>query len=236
MDGIFNIILLFVCLSLGLALGWFIFRKRDSTLQTQVHSSIEEMRAIGKLSVFKVVTKEIITETDHTFGEFGSKYLAWVLSHKKMAMIFEFEVNFSYNLQYSDFTITTDSTAKKSKIEMPVCEYAVAIRNLQFYDEKKAIFLPWLLPNLIGEAFGGSFTEQDKNRLIDNAKARAQDQAKVLIEEARTEVEQSAKNTLTALAHSFNIHSLELVFKRDDSVLPLPIKLSLEQTSDKQAA
>lgn len=229
MDGLLSIFLLVIFLGIGLLIGWLMFRKKDKASQVHIHSSIEELKAIGKLNVFKAITKEIITETDHSFGEFGSKYLSWVLSHKKMAMIFEFDVTFSYDLQHPDFAIVTEDQKKLqfAKIVMPPCEYEVAIRNLQFYDERKAVFLPWLLPNLIGEAFGGRFSEADKNRLIESAKDRATSQAQQLIKDSQKEVEQSAKNTLSALARSFNVDQLEMVFKREDGVATLPVAVEL---------
>jgi Protein of unknown function (DUF4230) len=229
MDLLSNLLGLIICLALGAAIGWWFARNKKSASQTQIYSSIEELRAIGKLSVFKAITKEIITETDHTFGEFGRKYLSWVFSNKKLAMIFEFEVEFSYNLQHPDFAIVTDAAKQniqRATIVMPPCEYSVGIRNLQFYDEKKAAFLPWLLPNLIGEAFGAGFDETDKNRLITSAREHAKAQAEQLILDLKPEVERSAKNTLSSLALSFNVKSLEITFKRTDAAIPLPIMLN----------
>jgi Protein of unknown function (DUF4230) len=229
MDLLSNLLGLIICLVLGAAIGWWFTRNKKSASQTHIYSSIEELRAIGKLSVFKAITKEIITETDHTFGEFGRKYLSWVFSNKKLAMIFEFEVEFSYNLQHPDFAIVTDAAkqnAQLATIVMPPCEYSVGIRNLQFYDEKKAAFLPWLLPNLIGEAFGAGFDETDKNRLITSAREHAKAQAEQLILDLKPEVERSAKSTLSSLALSFNVKSLEITFKRTDAAIPLPIMLN----------
>jgi hypothetical protein len=229
MDTLANFIVVLLCIAIGVMIGWWFNRRQSQSIQTQVYSSIEELKAIGQLNVFKAVTKEIITETDHTFGEFGRKYLKWVFSHKKLAMVFEFEVNFSYNLQDPEFKITTDTSKpalRKASIEMPPCEYQVGIRNLQFYDEQRAALLPWLLPSLIGEAFGGGFDEVDKNRLIKSAQERAQKQAEELIAQLKPEVEQSAKNTLSALAHSFDVHALDITFKRKDSAIPLPEMLN----------
>lgn len=225
MNFLSNVLALIICLLIGASFGWWFSRRSKKHNQTQIYSSIEELRAIGKLSVFKAITKEIITETDHTFGEFGRKYLSWVFSNKKLAMIFEFEVEFSYNLQHPDFNIlteTTKSALNRAKIVMPPCEYSVGIRNLQFYDEKRAAFLPWLLPNLIGEAFGAGFDEVDKNRLITSAREHARAQAEQLIIDLKPEVERSAKSTLSSLALSFNVQAIEIIFKRDDVAIPLP--------------
>jgi hypothetical protein len=70
---------------LGLALGviltgavWFIFRARKGkkVSTVAVYSSIEELRSVGELVVFKIVTKEIVTAAEHWFGEMGRKYFS----------------------------------------------------------------------------------------------------------------------------------------------------------------
>jgi Fe-S cluster assembly iron-binding protein IscA len=76
---------------------------------TDSHISLEGMRAVGELSVFKAITKEIVTETDYSFGEFGRKYLRWAFSQKKLAMIFEFQIDFRYDLRSSQFVIQNDA-------------------------------------------------------------------------------------------------------------------------------
>ena len=67
---------------------WLRKKKARPAKETRIFSSIERLRAIGQLSAYKVMTKEIVTETDHSWGEIGARYLSWVLSNKKMAMIF----------------------------------------------------------------------------------------------------------------------------------------------------
>ncbi|MFA7644893.1 MAG: hypothetical protein WCX92_06845, partial [Thermovirgaceae bacterium] len=73
--------------------------------ETTIHSSIQQLKSIGQLSVFKVLTKEIVTEVDHSWGEIGKKYFSWILSNRKMAMIFEFVIDFRYDLRSPDFQI-----------------------------------------------------------------------------------------------------------------------------------
>lgn|GEM_PF-1627794 len=45
-----------------------LFRSRRAGLGLSIHSTIQHMRSIGHLSVFKVFTKEIVTQTDHSWG------------------------------------------------------------------------------------------------------------------------------------------------------------------------
>ena len=186
-------------------------KKKEEPL---VFSSIEQLKAIGQLSVYKVMTKEIVTETDHTWGEFGDRYLSWMLSGKKMAMIFEFEIDFRYNLQSSQFTIDEESEGA-FRIGMPPCEHEVHIRDIRFYDEQGSKLLPWLLPDLLNGFLSGGFSEEDKNRLVDAAKGHAERQALELIENVQSEVRKSAKTTLESISRAFGAQQVEFDFAAD---------------------
>ena len=177
---------------------------------TVIHNSIQQLRAIGQLSVFKVLTKEIVTEIDHSWGEIGRKYLSWVLSGKKMAMIFEFEIDFQYDLRSPDFKITAEDGVYV--LRMPACIHKTSIRDIHFYDEQKSKLIPWLLPDLINSIFGDGFTEQDRNRLKDAARHAAEAQASTMIAGLGSEVEQSAEQTLRALARSFGADEIRFEF------------------------
>ena len=99
-------------LAVGLGLGYFFARRTAYARanETHLHSSLEGMRAVGELSVFKAITKEIVTETDYSFGDFGRKYLRWAFSQKKLAMIFEFQIDFRYDLRSPEFAIESSTT------------------------------------------------------------------------------------------------------------------------------
>ena len=53
---------------------------------TDVQSFVTSLRAVSELSVFRIRTKEIITATDHWFGEFGKRYLAWLFTSKAITV------------------------------------------------------------------------------------------------------------------------------------------------------
>lgn len=179
-----------------------------------IHATVEHMKSIGQLSVFKVVTKEIVTETDHSFGEFGSKYLSWALSRKKMAMIFEFEIDFRYDLRRPEFEII-GADQGSFIIKMPPCFYEVHIRDIRFYDEQKSKFLPWLLPDLLNGFLGPGFTEEDKNRLVAAARTHAQSQAEELVQSLESEVQNSAKATLQSISRAFGASFVAFDFDTD---------------------
>lgn len=178
--------------------------------KTTVQSSIQQLKSIGQLSVFKVVTKEIVTEIDHSWGEIGKKYLSWILSVKKMAMIFEFEIDFRYDLRSSNFEIIEHEGSYL--LRMPPCLHETSIRDIQFYDEQKSKLVPWLLPDLVNTIFGDGFNEQDKNRLKDAARRAAEAQAVSLIATLGSEVEQSARQTLQSLARAFGAENVAFEF------------------------
>ena len=90
---------------LFLILWWIFFRPRGSGRYVKIYSSIEQLRSVGELVAFKMVTKEIVTASQHWFGEAGKRYFQWLVSTKKMAMIFEFDIDFRYDLRSPDFKI-----------------------------------------------------------------------------------------------------------------------------------
>jgi len=187
-------------------------RTRKSASQTSIHSTIEGMRAVGDLSVFKVYTKEIVTELDHSWGDFGRKYLDWIYSSKKMAMIFEFEIDFRYDMRTRDFEII-ETGPGAFILRMPPCFHEINIRNIEFYDEQRSKLLPWLLPDLLNSFLGVGFTEEDRNKLVLAARNHAKERANAMIAKLSSEVEASAKQTLHAIGRSFGAQRLEFVFK-----------------------
>lgn len=210
---------LMVGLTVGLLLALLIITvilllRRKPARRMSIHATVEHMKSIGQLSVFKVVTKEIVTETDHSFGEFGSKYLSWVLSRKKMAMIFEFEIDFRYDLRRPEFEII-GADQGSFIIKMPPCFYEVHIRDIRFYDEQKSKFLPWLLPDLLNGFLGPGFTEEDKNRLVAAARTHAQSQAEELVRSLESEVQNSAKATLQSISRAFGASFVAFDFDTD---------------------
>jgi hypothetical protein len=182
---------------------WFKRLKRPKNInEFEIHSTVEKFRAVGELVVFKIVTKEIITASDHWFGETGKKYFQWLASNKKMAMIFQFDIDFKYNLHSPDFVI--EPTGEDTfRLKMPKCLYESHIKDISFYDEQGAKFLPWLLPHLITKALSDGFSEATKNRLIAEAKNQASKMADRLVKQMQSEVQKSAVQTLEVLAKSF---------------------------------
>lgn len=193
--------------------GWVstALRRRRAAPAISIQSGLQHLRAVGHLSVFKAVTREIVTETDHTWGELGKKYLSWILSTKKMAMIFEFEIDFRYDLRRPEFTVVPAADGSVV-VRMPPCHHDTRIRDIRFYDEQRSRLLPWLLPDLVNGFLSGGFTEEDKNRLVAAARAHAESQARLLIDNLQPEVRASATATLQSLARAFGAERLVFDF------------------------
>ncbi len=212
MDLIATIVVIAVLSLMFVLTLWMLLRTRRAKRDMTIHSTIQHMKSIGQLSVFKVFTKEIVTQTDHSWGEFGAKYLSWAVSGRKMAMIFEFEVDFRYDLRRSEFRID-ERGAGEYAITMPPCLHEVHIRDIRFYDEQRSKFLPWLLPDLLSGFLGGRFTEDDKNRLVSAAREHAEHQAAELIANLQSEVQNSAKATLLSISKAFGAEDVSFEFQ-----------------------
>lgn len=188
-------------------------RMRGRAPNISIHSSIEQIREIGHLSVFKVFTKEIVTATKHDWGDVGSRYFSWILTTKKMAMIFEFQIDFRYDLRSPEFKIQ-DAGRGRVIIRMPPCIHEVQLADIQFYDEQNGRFLPWLLPDLLSGFFSRGFSEGDKNDLIAAAKRQAEVQARTVISSFLVNVENSATSTLRAVCRSLGAEEIVFDFQR----------------------
>jgi len=185
--------------------------KKGKGMEINAVASIEELKSIGVLSVFKAVTKEIVTARDHSLGDLGKRYLEWLITSRKMAMIFEFDIDFQFDLRSDSFTVEEDSPGQY-RLQMPRCDYVVHVRNVTFYDEQAGKLLPIILPDVINQILGGGFNEEDRNRLMEEARAQAEKLAENLAHRLSSEVQTSARQTMEMLAKSFGADSVQVVF------------------------
>ena len=219
---IFTIFGFFLAFLLFLLLWRFVFRSRGSGKEVCVYSSVEQLRSVGELVVFKMVTKEIVTASQHWFGEIGEKYFQWLVSTKKMAMIFEFDIDFRYDLRSPDFKIKQLGEIRYI-LKMPPCLYQVHIRDINFYDEQNSKLLPWLLPDLLNRAFGSGFSEADKNQLKEEAKNQAAKLAEGVVQKLQAEVENSARQTMLALARNLGAEKVTIDFSQS-KIIPSTVQ------------
>ena len=217
-----NELLTGIVVGLGVAVvGYVVFRlavtRAAQQPEMRVIATIEQIRSVGELVVFKVVTKEIVHTVDHWLGDVGKKYLSWLISSKKLAMIFKFEIDFRYDLRSGEFVIEDQGDATY-RLKMPPCYYETHIKSVSFYDEKRAELLPLLLPDLINQLLDRGFDEAAKNRLVEEAKATAMSMAKDFVRNMRSEVQTSARQTLSVLAKGFGAEHVTVDFSEAELV------------------
>lgn len=203
-----------VAILVFLLIAWM---RAKSSKKIEVHSSIVEMKSVGELTVFKLVTKEIVTAAEHWLGDIGKNYLSWLISTKKMAMIFEFGIDFKYDLRSADFEIVEEGEGRY-RFKMPKCFYETYIRDISFYDEQSTKLLPWLLPDLLNKALGMGFDEEDKNRLKEEARSQADQMAIKMVQAIQSEVQKSARQTLEALARGFGATKIAIDFSDSELI------------------
>ena len=186
-------------------------RPRGRGMSVRTVAGIEDLKAIGVLSVFKAVPKAIVTARDHSLGNLGKRYLEWLITSRKMAMIFEFDIDFQYDLRDPGFTVREEAPGRY-RLQMPRCEYVVHIRNVTFYDEQGGKLLPIIIPDVINKILGGGFNEEDRNKLMDEAREQAEKLAQNLVLRLNSEVQSSARQTMEMLAKSFGAQQVAVDF------------------------
>jgi hypothetical protein len=218
MDALVGFIIGLVLAAAG-ALFFWLYRKKAqrAVSRFEIHSSIEEIRSVGELVVLKVLNKEIVTATDHLLGDLGSKYLKWLLTENKLAMIFEFSINFKFDLNNPAFEIQDDGGGSYT-FKMPPCFYDTNILNMKFYDEKAGELMPWLLPGMVTKIFGATFSEKEKNFLIEEAKQQAMNAGCALARHMVQDIQSSARRTLGMLARGLGARDVRFDFGRSELV------------------
>jgi hypothetical protein len=197
---------------------------------------VTSMRSVGELSVFRVMTKEVITASDHELGNFGRKYLKWLLAEKRITLVIELDVDFRYDLTDPRFQIEATGD-DRFRLTLPPCRHEVLIRDLHIHSEDNTKLLPILVPDLIGRVFTSGFSVEAKNKLIADTRAQAVTYAGELVGKAMAEAQRSATESLTLLAQSFGARDVNFNFLPSDefqaevdaskleSLLPAPDQL-----------
>lgn len=218
-------------LALAAGIAWRLARRgrrREASASVTYESFITSMKAVGELSVFRIMTKEVITASDHWFGEFGKKYLNWLLSSQRITLVIEFDVDFRYDLTDPAFRVERRAEGA-FLMRMPPCRHEVLIRDMRIHSEDKAELLPWLMPDLLGRFFTGGFTVEAKNKLINETRVQASRFAGELVGKAGAEAQKSAASTLTMLAQGLGAWRVDFDFTATDAFHPLVDTSRLEK-------
>ncbi len=210
--------------ALATAVVWRFARRKVRTepppASVNYESFITSMKAVGELSVFRIMTKEVISASDHWFGEFGKKYLNWLLSTQRITLVIEFDVDFRYDLTDPAFRVERRSEGV-FHMTLPPCRHEVLIRDMRIHSEDKTELLPWLMPDLLGRFFTGGFSVEAKNKLITETRYQASRFAGELVGRTTVEAQRSAARTLTMLAQGLGAWRVDFDFAESDDFHPV---------------
>ena len=188
---------------IGFLLGFIWYQKKTKTKQNPVKFDVGSyLTRIGELRVYRAYMKEIVTSVDHVWGEIGKKYFSWMLSEKKLAMVFEFEVDFVYNLFSKDFKVEQNQSGLT--VKMPRCKYDVKIKDFYFYDEQGTRLK--ILPEFLSSIFDGCVSEDEKNELVKMAIQQVEEIAKKVAKNIQTDVDKTTRVIINNLIMGFNEH------------------------------
>ncbi len=193
--------------------------RRPAAPDVTYESFITSMKAVGELSVFRIVTKEVITASDHWFGEFGKKYLNWLLSSQRITLVIEFDVDFRYDLTDPAFRVERRGEGA-FHMTLPPCRHEVLIRDMRIHSEDRTELLPWLMPDLLGRFFTGGFSVEAKNKLITETRDQASRFAGDLVGRTTGEAQRSATSTLTMLAQGLGAWRVDFDFTESGDFRP----------------
>ena len=188
---------------IGFVLGFIWYQKKNKTKSNPVKFNVGSyLTRIGELRVYRAYMKEIVTSVDHVWGEIGKKYFSWMLSEKKLAMVFEFEVDFVYNLFSKDFKVEQNQSGLS--VTMPRCKYDVKIKDFYFYDEQGTRLK--ILPEFLSSIFDGGVSEDEKNELVKMAIKQVEEIAKKVAKNIQSDVDKTTRATINNLIMGFDEH------------------------------
>jgi hypothetical protein len=215
MQNIFSGVLIGLLVAAVVMVTWRLARrgrgKPGQATAPTIQSFVTDMRAVGELSVFRIMTKEVITKSDHWFGEFGRKHLRWLLSEQKITLIMDFDVDFRYDLTDPAFKVSRTGP-DSCRITLPPCRHEVFLRDMRFLSEDSPELLPLLMPEIVNRFFTGGFSVDAKNQLIDETRKESRRFAADLVRRVEAEAQASAIRTLSTLAQGLEQQTVDYLF------------------------
>jgi len=203
----------------GLA-GWILLlRRRGRGAAIDVHSTVLRFRAVGELVVFRMVSQQIVTAEDHPAGRFR-EWAEWLLSSKKMALVIEYGIDFKYDLCDPAFRVEA-TEGGGARVVLPPLQFQPHVRDIRFYDERNARWLPFLLGDITG-VIGPRFDESEKNRMLVSARSQVDELARRSVAALHGEVQASARRTIESLARGFGAERIEIGFAESVALAPKP--------------
>jgi hypothetical protein len=160
-----------------------------------VATSVDFIRDIGELHVLRASVKEIVTSA---VGE-----ASWLKTPGKLAIICHFDIKYKYNLHNARIVAggRGDGT-RYCMIRLPRHDYEVSTGEIRFYDDQDGTWL----------GFTQKTPPDEKTRVLEAARRKAEEQAKAFLGDLESEIQASARSTVTQIARAFGYSDIRVEF------------------------
>lgn len=170
--------------------------RSTSPNNADIRSLITATTPTGNLSVFKVISKDVVTKEITKEG-------SWALNvdgSKKAILVVHSEITVSYCLQDERFQVSR--VGDKAIISLPPPTTDINLRDIAFYDKQPG---RWL-------AFEKPWTPKDDTEIIRDAKNDAEERAKQVAVDYRAQYELVARSLLNSIAVGLGCKDAEIQF------------------------
>lgn len=161
-----------------------------------IATSVDFIRDIGELHVLRASVKEIVTSN---VGE-----ASWIRSPGKLAIICHFDIKYKYNLRKAQVVAggRPDGT-RYCVVRLPRHEYEVSTGDIRFYDDQDGTWL----------GFTQRTPPDERTRALDAARRQAETQAQAFLGQMESEIQASARTTVTQIARAFGYADIRIEFE-----------------------
>ncbi len=160
-----------------------------------VSTSVDFIREIGELHVLRASVKEIVTSD---IGE-----ASWIRTPGKLAIICHFDIKYKYNLRKAQVVAggRPDGT-RYCVIRLPRHEFEVSTGDIRFYDDQDGTWL----------GFTQKTPPDERTRALEAARRQAETQAQAFLGQMESEIQASARSTVTQIARAFGYADIRIEF------------------------
>jgi hypothetical protein len=161
-----------------------------------IATSVDFIRDIGELHVLRASVKEIVTSD---VGE-----ASWIRTPGKLAIICHFDIKYKYNLRKAQVVAggRPDGT-RYCVIRLPRHEYEVSTGDIRFYDDQDGTWL----------GFTQKTPPDERTRALEAARRQAETQAQAFLGQMESEIQASARSTVTQIARAFGYADIRVEFE-----------------------
>ena len=182
-------------LAAGYVLRGALGRDQGTAGVPTVATSVDFIREIGELHVLRASVKEIVTSA---VGE-----ATWLKTPGKLAIICHFDIKYKYNLRKAQVVAggRPDGT-RYCVIRLPRHEFEVSTGDIRFYDDQDGTWL----------GFTQKTPPDERTRALEAARRQAETQAQAFLGQMESEIQASARSTVTQIARAFGYADIRIEF------------------------